>query len=73
MLFCLGRVQAQETETYVLRQSVSNRETIVYARVIRFDDKTHLFHVRDYYEDGRIQKDAFYSSFDTGSTPTGST
>jgi pimeloyl-ACP methyl ester carboxylesterase len=64
MLSCLGRVQAQDTETYVLHQAVSNRETIVYRRVIRFNDRTHLFHVQDYYEGGRIQMDAFYSSFD---------
>lgn len=64
MLFCLGRVQAQEPETYVLRQAVSNRETIVYTRVIRFDDQKHLFRVQDYAENGRIQMDAFYTSFD---------
>ena len=64
MLFCLGRVQAQEPETYVLHQAVSNRETIVYTRVIRFDDQKHLFHVQDYSENGRIQMDAFYTSFD---------
>ena len=64
ILFCLGRVQAQETETYVLQQAVSNRQTIVYKRVIRFDDRKHRFHVRDYYENGQIQMDAFYSSFD---------
>ncbi len=64
MLFCLGRVQAQEPETYVLHQSVSNRETIVYTRVIRFDDQKHLFHVQDYSESGQIQMDAFYTSFD---------
>jgi pimeloyl-ACP methyl ester carboxylesterase len=64
MLFCLGRAQAQETETYVLRQTVSNRETIVYTRVIEFDGQKRLFHVRDYYENGRLQMDAFYASFD---------
>jgi pimeloyl-ACP methyl ester carboxylesterase len=64
ILFCLGQVQAQETETYVLRQAVSNRQTIVYTRVIGFDDRKRLLHVRDYYEDGQIQMDAFYSSFD---------
>ena len=64
MLLCLGRVQAQEPETYVLRQAVSNRDTIVYTRVIRFDDRKHLFHVRDYFENGQIQMDAFYTSFD---------
>jgi hypothetical protein len=32
VLFCLGHARAQETETYVLRRTVSNRETIVYTR-----------------------------------------
>ncbi len=63
-LFCLGRAEAQEPETYVLRQAVSNRETIVYTRVIRFDAEKNLHHVQDYFEDGRIQMDAFYTSFD---------
>ncbi|MFN7987551.1 MAG: PHB depolymerase family esterase [Thermoanaerobaculia bacterium] len=63
-LFCLGRAEAQEPETYVLRQAVSNRETVVYTRVIRFDGEKHLYHVQDYFEDGRIQMDAFYTSFD---------
>jgi hypothetical protein len=49
VLFCLG-VQAQEPETYVLHQAVSNRETIVYTRVIRYDDQKHLFHVQDFFE-----------------------
>ncbi|MDH5235886.1 MAG: alpha/beta hydrolase-fold protein, partial [Gemmatimonadota bacterium] len=64
MLFCLERVQAQEPETYVLHQVVSNRDTLVYRRVIRFNVQEHLFHVQDYFENGRIQMDAFYSSFD---------
>ncbi len=63
-MLCLGLAQAQETDTYVLRQAVSNRETVVYTRVIRFDGRKHLFHVRDYYENGRLQMDAFYSAFD---------
>ena len=54
MLFCLGPAHPQETETYLLHQAVSNREIIVYTRVIRFDNQKHLFHVQDYYEDGRI-------------------
>ena len=64
MLLCLGRVRAQEPETCVLRQAVSSRETVVYTRVIRFDDERLLFHVQDFFEDGRIQMDAFYTSFD---------
>jgi pimeloyl-ACP methyl ester carboxylesterase len=64
MLFCLERVQAQVPDTFALRKAVSNRDTIVYARVISFDDRTHLFHVRDFFEGGQIQMDAFYTSFD---------
>lgn len=64
MLSCIGRVQAQDPETYVLRQAVSNRDTIVYTRVIRFEDQKHLFHVQDYFDNGQIQMDAFYTSFD---------
>ncbi len=64
ILCCLGRAQAQDTETYVLRHTVSNRETIVYTRVIEFDRQKGLFHVRDYFENGRLQMDAFYTSFD---------
>ncbi len=64
MLCCLGLANAQEPETYVLRQAVSNRETIVYTRTIRFSQRTHLFHVQDQYEDGRLQMDAFYAAFD---------
>ena len=35
VLFCLRQAQAQESETHVLHQVVSNRETTVYTRVIR--------------------------------------
>ena len=64
MLLCLEWVQAQVPDSLVLRQAVSYRDTIVYTRVVHFDDRTHLFHVRDYFESGQIQMDAFYSSFD---------
>ena len=64
MLCCLGQANAQEPETYVLRQAVSNRETVVYTRAIRFDERTRRFHVQDSYEDGRLQMDAFYTAFD---------
>ena len=63
-LFCLGLPQAQSPDTYVLRRAVSNRETIVYTRVIRADDQTHLVHVQDYFDNGQVQMDAFYTSFD---------
>ena len=64
LMFCLGWVRAQEPDTYVLRKAVSNRETVVYTRVIALDDRRRLLHVQDYYENGQIQMDAYYSSFD---------
>jgi pimeloyl-ACP methyl ester carboxylesterase len=63
-LFCLGCTQGQTVETYVLRQAVSNRQTTVYTREIRFDDRKRLFHVRDFFDNGQLQMDAYYSSFD---------
>jgi pimeloyl-ACP methyl ester carboxylesterase len=64
MVYCLGWTPTQEGETYILKQVVSSRQTIVYTRVIRFDDRAHLFHVKDYDEVGHLRMDAFYSSFD---------
>jgi len=64
LVLCLGQVHTRGPETYVLHQAVSHRDSIVYTRVIRFDDRTQLFHVRDYFDNGQIQMDAFYSSFD---------
>lgn len=63
-LVCLGQAPAAESETYVLRVAVSNRQTVTYTRLIRFDAGKHLYHVQDFTEDGRLQADAFYSSFD---------
>jgi pimeloyl-ACP methyl ester carboxylesterase len=64
MFVCVRLAHAQAPETYVLRKAVSNRDTIVYTRHIRFDDRTHLYHVRDYFASGQLQIDAFYSAFD---------
>jgi predicted esterase len=52
------------TETYILSQAVSIKETIVYERSISFDARTRLYHVWDRYRGGGLQMDAFYSSFD---------
>jgi|WetSurMetagenome_2_1015567.scaffolds.fasta_scaffold49644_3 hypothetical protein len=60
MLCCVGWSHAQDPEPFVLRVAVSNRESVVYRRVIRFDDRMRLFHVQDssgipdqVYADGR--------------------
>ncbi|MBK8594388.1 MAG: prolyl oligopeptidase family serine peptidase [Holophagales bacterium] len=63
VLLCVGPAQAR-VETFVLREAVPNREPRVTTRVIRFDAGKRLFHVKDYFENGRIQRDAFYTSFD---------
>lgn len=63
-IFCLGHLQAPETETFILNYPVSKQETIVYKRVIQFDKKKNVFLVKDYFENGQIQMEASYSSFD---------
>jgi len=63
-VFCLMSLKAQVTETYYLKYGVSKNDTVIYKRIIQFNNKNKLYHVRDYYENGQIQMDAFYSSFD---------
>jgi len=64
MIFFLGQLKAQEIDTFILHYPVSNRDTIVYKRVIQFDKKKNLYHVKDYFENGQVQMEASYSSFD---------
>lgn len=63
-ILSLGIAEAQDTDTFILRYAVSKFETVVYKRVIQFDKEKALSHVRDYFENGRIQMEASYSSFD---------
>jgi hypothetical protein len=60
----MSLLYAQNTETIVLRYAASKYDTIVYKRVIELNRNTNLYHVRDYFENGQIQMDAFYSSLD---------
>ncbi len=60
----LGSIKAQEVETFYLPVPISNHETVIYKRVIQFDSKDCLYHVRDYYPNGRVQMEGSYSSFD---------
>jgi len=60
----LGPIKAQDIETFILKSAVSKDETIIYKRIIEFDRNTKKYHVKDYFENGRIQMDAFYTSFD---------
>ncbi|MBI5020830.1 MAG: prolyl oligopeptidase family serine peptidase [Ignavibacteriales bacterium] len=64
IISCLGFVKAQDTETLILKYAASKYDTIIYKRVIELDKNNKMYHVRDYFENGQIQMDAFYSSFD---------
>jgi predicted esterase len=64
MIFSLGQTRAQDRDTFLLRYGVSKYDTIIYKRIIEFDKISKLYHVKDYFENGQIQMDAFYSSFD---------
>jgi predicted esterase len=64
LIFNAGFIQAQDIDTFILRYAVSKGDTVQYKRVIQFNKKSKLFHVRDYFENGQIQMEASYSSFD---------
>jgi pimeloyl-ACP methyl ester carboxylesterase len=64
LIFSFGFLKAQTADTFLLRYPVKKGDTIIFKRVIQFDNNSNLFHVKDYYENGQIQMDAFYSSFD---------
>jgi pimeloyl-ACP methyl ester carboxylesterase len=64
MIFSLGLVKAQDTDTLILKYAASKYDTIVYKRIIEFDKNSNMYHVRDYFGNRQIQMDAFYTSFD---------
>jgi antitoxin component YwqK of YwqJK toxin-antitoxin module len=64
LFICLGAIKAQEADTFYLSTSVSSNDTIVFKRIIQFDNNEGLYHVRDYYPNGQIQMEGTYSSFD---------
>jgi pimeloyl-ACP methyl ester carboxylesterase len=55
---------AQDCDTFLLHYGVSKNDTVIYKRIIRFDQVTKLYMVRDYYPSGQIQMEAGYSAFD---------
>jgi len=64
LFICHGAIQAQEVDTFYLQVPISNNDTIIYKRIIQFDNNDSLYHVRDYYPNGQIQMEGTYSSFD---------
>lgn len=64
LLLLYGNSTAQSVEIIRLQHSLSRSKTIVYVRHVRFDGKDRLYHVQDFFENGRIQMDATYSALD---------
>jgi pimeloyl-ACP methyl ester carboxylesterase len=64
ILLLTGIATAQPTGTFRVQRALSESKTIVFARNVRFDEKDRLYHVQDFFENGQIQMDAAYSSFD---------
>lgn len=64
LFICQGTIKAQDVDTFNLHVPISKNDTIIYKRIIRFDNDTKLYHVRDYYPNGHIQMEGTYSSFD---------
>ncbi len=57
-------LRAQRIDTFHLRYPVSKNDTVIYKRIIENLDDKNLIHVRDYYPNGQIQMEAYYSNFD---------
>lgn len=57
-------LNAQEIDTFTLHYVRSKGDTIIYKRIISPDSKRNIIYVKDYFENGQIQMDASYSSFD---------
>jgi hypothetical protein len=63
MILSLGLVKAQDIDTCILKYAASKYDTIIYKRIIEFDKNNKIYHVRDYFENGQIQMDAFLYCF----------
>ncbi len=63
MLACL-ETSGQVADTFLLKYAASKNDTILYKRVIRVNDRSRLFEVKDYFANGQIAMDARYSAFD---------
>ena len=64
LFICLGAIKAQDVDTFYLHVPISKNDTIIYKRIIQFDNNDGLYRVRDYYPDGQIEMEGAYSSFD---------
>jgi len=51
-------------DTFILHYPISKYDTIIYKRIIKNSGTDNLTHVCDYYPNGQIQMEAYYSIFD---------
>jgi len=64
LFICFGEIKAQDVDTFYLHVPISKNDTIIYKRIIQFDNNDSLYHVLVYYPNGQIQMEGTYSSFD---------
>ncbi len=64
LLLIAGWLPAAGDEAFMLSLAVSKDKTVVYKRLIGRVKSKNLWHVRDYFANGQMQMEAFYSSFD---------
>lgn len=64
LVLILCELKAQQIDSFYLHQPISYEDTIIYKRIIEFDDRDSLYHVRDYFPNDSIQMEGTYSSFD---------
>jgi len=57
-------VNAQEVDTIKIPYAISKGDTVIYTRIIKPDKINNLVFVRDLYENGQVQMEAYYSSLD---------
>lgn len=58
-----GLLNAQEVDTFRLHYAISEGDTTIFTRFIDCNTKSKIFFVRDFYDNGQVQMEAFYSSF----------
>jgi pimeloyl-ACP methyl ester carboxylesterase len=63
LIISWGLVNAQEVDTFKLHYAISKGDTTIYTRIIDRNTKNNIFFVRDIYDNGQVQMEAFYSSF----------
>jgi pimeloyl-ACP methyl ester carboxylesterase len=64
LILHLGFPMARKRETFILSYKVSKNKIIHYKRVIVYDKATHIYHVKDYLENGQLQMEAYYNALD---------